>query len=76
MVRNVSSSSWLAADFGSLAKVGSEFLQHLRVHAGMLADIERVQVKSEFANLAQQRTDVSMGQAFSAVRLQAFLHQD
>src|SRR5579859_1164888 len=41
----------------------------------MLANVERVQMKSELAYFAQQRTEVGMRQPLSAIRLQAFLDE-
>src|ERR1700689_2190220 len=60
---------------GAAVGIGPEFLKGACVHAGVLADVERVQVKAEGANLAQQGIDVGAGQAFSTVGLETVLHE-
>src|SRR6266436_4970038 len=55
-------------------EVRPKFLEGKLMHAGMLADVERVQVEAESANLPQQRTDGSC-QTVSAVGVKAVLHQ-
>src|SRR5579864_6567181 len=51
-----------------------KFLEGNLMHAGMLADVKRVQVESESANLPQQGTDGSC-QTVSTVGVQAVLYQ-
>jgi hypothetical protein len=69
MVRKVSSSSRLSAELVLRSGLVAKFIrEHLRVHPGMLADVERVQVKAERANLAQQRVDVGSRQVLAAMR--------
>ena len=68
MVRKVSSSSRALSRLGLCPRsAGPSSLSDPRVDPGMLADIERVQMKSELADFAQQRADVGSRQTFSAV---------
>src|ERR1019366_4212856 len=52
-----------------------QFLDGKGVEAGVLAGIERVQVKAERAHLPQQGIDVGLWQAFSPVGAETVLHQ-
>ena len=47
--------------------IGSQLFNHVSVYPGVLADVERVQMKAERAHLAQQGTDVSPCQPLAAV---------
>src|SRR5581483_2982283 len=49
----------------------AELLDDLGVHPRMLADVQGVQVESEFPKFSQQRADVSAREAFSAIGNQA-----
>jgi len=52
-----------------------DFVQSLRMNAGMLADIERVQLESEAADFKQNRINDGMGESRSAVLTKALAHQ-
>ena len=45
------------------------------MHAGMLADIQRVQVEAEFAHLAQERTEIGVCQPFPAIGPEAAVNE-
>ena len=57
------------------AYIGFNLGQRLRMHARVLADVERRKMKSESAHLAQQRINDQFGQPQPAVRRQAFADQ-
>ena len=59
---------------GIALEVRPKFLEGKLMHVGMLADVKRVQVEAESANLPQQGTDGSC-QTVSTVGVQAVLHQ-
>src|SRR6266853_1861962 len=49
--------------------------QNVAVHTSMLANVQRVQMKAEGANFAQQRIDEALSQAMPFVRMEAIPQQ-
>src|SRR5215470_2390913 len=57
-------------------QIAAKFLHDLGMQPGVLADVERVQVKSEFPYFPEERADVDVSEARAAVRLETLLDEN